>query len=212
MKMKDRIVMPVLIIMLITLGAARVSPQATESIPGNVSPWHLSFQYLGLTFHPGGGGSPEVYPLKFEKKGYLVPEVGAAANLDYRLSESFFFRFTAALYKDCAFITAGCIHTGPRIQYSWGDNSVNAGIGPIFSFRGDWHRFKEYQDDEFYGDRVRNGWQYRFFPTAIELEYLHRINDSTELQWSVIPGAPLVITFMFGVRFKLARTDAGKQI
>jgi hypothetical protein len=210
--MKFHMFPPVLVIMLIAPGAARVSAQAAESISGNVPSWHLSLQYLGLTFHPGGGGSPGVYPLKFEKKGYLVPEVGAAANLDYRLSDSFFFRFTSALYKDCAFVTAGCIHAGPRIQYSRGDHSINAGIGPIFSFREDWHRFKEYQDDEFYGDRVRNGWQYRFFPTALELEYLHRINDSTELQWSVIPGAPLVITFMFGVRFILGRTDAEKKI
>ena len=151
-------------------------------------------------------------PLKFEKKGYLVPEVGVAANLDYRMSDSFFFRFTSALYKDCAFLTAGCIHAGPRIQYSWGDNSINTGIGPIFSFREDWHRFKEYRDDEFYGDRVMNGFQYRLFWTAIELEYLRRINDSMELQCSVIPGAPLVITFMFGIRFKLDWPNVGKKI
>jgi hypothetical protein len=165
--------------------------------------WYLSIQYLGLTYHPGGGNTPEVYPLKLDKKAYLVLDVGVAVNFDYRVSNYFFLRYTMALYKDCAFVTAAGLHIGPRFQYSWGKNRINAGIGPIFSFRQDWHRFKEYQDDEFYGRRVYHGWQYRFFPTAVEFEYLRKIDDSKELQWSIIPGAPLVITFMFGIRFSL---------
>ncbi len=212
MKKNNRKSIRILVSMTIAFGAARVSSQAVDSTAGSIAPWHLSIQYLGLTWHPGGGGVPEVYPLKFEKKGYIVPEVGAAAKLDYRLSDSFFFRFTSAMYKDCAFVSAGAIHAGPRFQYSWGRNSLNAGIGPIFSFRRDWHRFEEYKTDDFYGDRVANGWQYRFFPSAIELEYLRRINDAMEFQWSVVPGAPLVITSMFGIRFKLGRREAGKQL
>lgn len=179
------------------------SAQTTESSAAKISDWHLSLQYLGLTYHPDGGTTPEVYPLKFDRKAYLVLSVGLAANLDYRLSDYTFFRFTTSVYKDCAFLTAGGLHTGPRLQYSWGGNAINVGIGPILSFRRDWHQFKEYVDDEFYGDRVYKGWQYRFFPTAIELEYLRRINDSLEFQWSVVPGAPLVITSMFGIRFRL---------
>jgi hypothetical protein len=50
---------------------------------------------------------------------------------------------------------------------------------------------------------VYKGWQYRLYGTALELEYLRKINESMELEWSLIPGAPLVITFMFGVRFKI---------
>jgi hypothetical protein len=167
------------------------------------SPWHLSIQYLGLTCHPDGGATPEVYPLKFDKQAYFVLDVGAAGKLDYRLGRYFFVRFSSALYFDCAFLMAGCIHTGPRIQYSLGKNTVNLGIGPIFSFRQDWHRFKQFVDDDFYGDRVYKGWQYRLYPTALEVEYLRKINESMELQWSLIPGAPLIITCMVGVRFKI---------
>lgn len=145
--------------------------------------------------------------MKLDRKAYLVIDVGGAVNLDYRLSNSFFFRLTSALYKDCAFVTAGCVHAGPRIQFPWTGNCFNIGIGPILSFRQDWHRFKEYQNDEFYGNRVFHGWQYRFYMTALELEYLRRINDSMEFQWSIIPGAPLVITSMFGIRFKLGRPE-----
>jgi hypothetical protein len=202
MKTTDQMFTRILFVMLI-LCPTRISAQAVDSAPGRIPDWYLSFQYLGLTYHPDGGNTPEVYPLKLERKAYLVLDVGLAVNLDYRLSDYSFLRFTSALYKDCAFVTAGCIHAGPRLQYSWGDNRINAGIGPILSFRGDWHRFGEYKDDEFYGNRVYNGWQYRFFWSAVEFEYLRRINDSMEFQWSIIPGAPLVITSMFGVRFKL---------
>jgi hypothetical protein len=209
MKTKNRKLLRMLVLTLIAVWPARLSPQIAQSTAGGIPPWHLSFQYLGLTLHPHGGNTPEVYPLKLDKKAYLVLSVGAAANLDYRLNDSFFVRFTSSLYKDCAFVTAGCIHAGPRVRYSRGGNRLNAGIGPIFSFREDWHRFKGYQGDEFYGDRIFHGWQYRLFWTAIELEYLRRINDSTEFQWSVIPGAPLVITSMVGIRFRLDRPDAG---
>jgi hypothetical protein len=167
------------------------------------SRWQWSLQYLGLTYHPDGGNTPEVYPLKLDKKAYLVLDVGIAANLDYRLSDHAFFRFTGSLYKDCAFVTAGCLHLGPRLEFFLGRNSFNGGIGPIFSFRGDWHRFEQYVDDEFYGKRVYKGWQYRFYMTAVEFEYLRRITDRLEFQWSLIPGVPLVITSMFGVRLRM---------
>jgi hypothetical protein len=202
MKRADPILLGIMSVVL-AIWPAGIFAQSTETVPESIPAWHLSVQYLGLTYHPDGGNTPEIYPLKLDKKAYFVLDVGFAANIDYRISDHFFLRFTSALYKDCAFVTAGGIHAGPRLQFSWGNNSINAGIGPILSFRQDWHRFAEYKDDEFYGSRIYHDWQYRFFPTAMEFEYLRRINDSMEFQWSVIPGAPLVITSMFGVRFRL---------
>jgi hypothetical protein len=205
---KDSKKIPILVLLLITFLPKLLSSQTANSTDGTISHWHASLQFLGITYHPNGGTTPEVYPLKFDKKAFLVLDVGVAAKLDYRLSHHFFFRFTTALYQDCAFVTAGGLHAGPRMQFTWGSNSFNIGIGPIFSFRQDWHRFKQYQDDEFYGRRVFHGWQYRFFGNAIELEYLRRINDSMEFQYSLVPGAPLVITSMFGIRIKLGQPSA----
>lgn len=177
--------------------------RSDDAMPPSYAHWQWSLQYLGLTYHPDGGNTPQVYPLKLDKKAYLVLSVGAAANFDYRLGRHTFIRFTTSLYKDCAFLTAGCLHAGPRIEAVWGKNRFNAGIGPILSFRRDWHRFEEYEDDEFYGDRIYKGWQFRFFASAVEFEYLRQISEKMELQWSLIPGAPLVITLLFGVRFGL---------
>jgi hypothetical protein len=199
--MNRRIVAVFFAMPLIALSPAWASPRADESDNRGESRWIPSVQFLGLTLHPHGGNTPEIYPLKLDKKAYLVLSVGAAANVDYRLNRRFFFRFTSSFYKDCAFVSAGCLHAGPRIQFSLGKNRMNAGMGPIFSFRQDWHRFRQFITDDFYGDRIYHGWQYRLFWTALELEYLRRINDTMEFQWSIIPGAPLIITSMFGVRF-----------
>lgn len=177
--------------------------QATDSLPGIKSNWFLSVQYLGITYHPGGGTTPEVYPLKLGKKAYLVANVGVASSIDYQFNRFLFMRFTAGFYKDCAFVTAGCLHAGPRFQYAWKKNRFDIGIGPIFSFREDWHQFEEYTTDDFYGDRVSGRWQYRFFPTAIELGYSRKLKDNISFQYSLIPGAPLVITSLFGFRFNL---------
>ena len=202
MRTKIRLSIPILLL------AAALRPgdsfsKSTDPSPANPSSWHLSVQYLGLTLHPHGGNTPEVYPLKLDKEAYLVLSVGAAGNADYRLNNRFFFRFASSFYRDCAFVNAGSLHMGPRIQGHWRGNGFNLGVGPILSFRRDWHRIKGYVDDEFYGDRVWKGWQYRLYMTALELEYLRRINDRAEFQWSLIPGAPLIITSMFGVRFRM---------
>ncbi len=177
--------------------------QNKDSTAINKSRWYLSFQYLGITFHPDGGTTPEVYPLKLDKKAFLVCNVGVAANVDYELGKYFFLRLTTTLYKDCAFVTAGGIHLGPRIQYNWKKNGINLGVGPIFSFREDWHQFEAYQTDEFYGDRIHGSWQYRFFPYALELDYLRRINEKVSFHYSLVPGAPLVFTSLLGVRLQL---------
>jgi hypothetical protein len=180
-----------------------ISAHAADSTAVKYSGWRLSLEYLGLTYHPYGGTTAEIYPLKFDEKAYLVLSVGAAGNLDYSFNRFFFVRLATALYADCALVLAGAVHVGPRLQIIWGKNNINLGIGPIFSFRQDWHRFEEYVNDDFYGDRVYRGWQYRFFPTAIEFEYLRRINSTTELQWSILPGVPSVVTLMVGARFQI---------
>lgn len=177
--------------------------QTSNSLTDSCSRWNVSFQYLGITYHPDGGTTPEVYPLKLDEKANFVLNVGVAANLDYNLGKHFFLRFTTSLYKDCAFVTAGCFHLGPRIQFNMKRSRFNLGVGPIFSYREDWHQFPEYTTDDFYGERVSGKWQYRFFPYAVELEYIYRINDRMEFQYSLIPGAPLVFTSLIGLRFKL---------
>jgi len=166
--------------------------------------FYLSLQYVGLTFHPNGGNTPEIYPLKFDKKAYFVLEVGASLNLDYYLNDKLFIRASIAHYRDCAFVPAGYFHLGIRgLIFKKGKHRINGGIGPTLMYREDWHQFPEYKGDEFYGESIHGKWQYRFIIYGGEFEYLYQINDKVEFQYSLIPGIPIIITSKFGIRIKI---------
>lgn len=164
----------------------------------------ISLQYIGLTIHLNGGTLPQRYPLKLDSKAYFVVDAGASSSLDYRFHRKFFLRFSAAVYKDCAFVSAGYFHIGPRgLIASWGNNEINGGLGPTLVYRQDWHRFPEFKGDAFYGNRTYHGWQYRFFLFGGEFEYIKRITKRLWFQYSLIPGAPLLITSRIGCMYRL---------
>ena len=191
-----------LLLLLISLHST-AQTRSREGLPP-ANHFYLSAQYLGLTFHPGGGNAPEIYPLKLDEQAFWVMEVGAALNLDYYFAERFFLRASAARYRDCAYVPAGYFHLGIRgVIFSSGKHQVNGGMGPALLYRQDWHQFSEYQGDPFYGNRVRGKWQYRFILYGGEFEYLYRLNDHLQFQFSVIPGVPIVVTSKFGLRIRL---------
>jgi hypothetical protein len=168
---------------------------------------HISLQFLGLTFHPGGGAVNMVknYPLKLDKKAYFVANVGFTLAYDYDINEKWFIRGIGGYLKDCAYTDAGFLHIGVRWKgITMGKHSINGGFGPVLTVREDWHQFEGYSDKtDFYGKRVWNGMQYRLFPFGGEIEYLYKINNKWEFQYSVIPGLPAVITSRFGFRMKI---------
>lgn len=69
-----------------------MTAQKVDPILVKIPRWNHSIQYLGLTFHPGGGTTPEIYPLKLDRKAYLDLEIGVTANLDYSLGKYAFLR------------------------------------------------------------------------------------------------------------------------
>jgi hypothetical protein len=182
------------------------NPFTFETIKTPKKGKYFSVQFMGLTFHPGGGAVRMVknYPLKFDEKAYLVLNVGATVAYDVDLSKKFFLRSSAGFFMDCAYLKSGFLHVGFRWNaLQMGRHTINAGVGPTLMFREDWHRFEEYNDKDFFGKSVYNGWQYRFFPVGGEVEYLFKINDKWEFQYSVIPGYPAVITSKIGLRWKI---------
>ena len=163
--------------------------------------FYLSAQYLGFTFHPGEGGK---YPLKIDEKAYWVFEVGGAINLDYYFKEKIFIRGSVAHYLDCAYVPAGYFHLGLRgTIFEKAKHQINGGLGPTLLYREDWYQFSEYKGDSFYGDRVNCKWQYRFIFYGGEFEYLYQLTDKIQLQFSRIPGIPIIVTSKFGLRMKL---------
>ena len=165
---------------------------------------HLSLQYIGLTFHPGGGNLPEQYPLKLDRKGYLVLETGGIVGIDYYVRPYFFARFAGAFFLDCAQLPAGFVHIGIRgIMLRNQRHTISGGMGPTLIFRKDWHSLPGYNGDKFYDGRVFKGWQYRFILYGGEFEYSYKISDKIRYQFSIIPGYPFVITIKTGIGVKI---------
>ncbi len=167
---------------------------------------YVGLQWLGWSFHPGGGAVNMVknYPLKLDNKAYMVVNLGFVAKYDREISETVHLRASASYYKDCAFVDAGFIHLAAHwTPIKWGRHSLNIGAGPVFMFREDWHQFDGYRDTDLYGKRVWNGMQYRLFPLGGEVEYTYKINGKWEFQYSCIPAYPAVMTSMVGFRLKL---------
>ncbi len=164
----------------------------------------VSLQYIGFTYHPGGGNTPEIYPLKVDKEANGVFEVGGNINFDYYFHKDFFIRGSVAHYLDCAYVPAGYFHIGVRGNLlKKGKHQINGGMGPTLVYREDWHQFPEYQGDRFFGSRVKGKWQYRFIFYGGEFEYLYQLSDQIQLQYSIIPGIPIVLTSKVGIRIKL---------
>jgi hypothetical protein len=172
----------------------------------NNSRHHLAVQYMGLTYHPGGGAVKMVqyYPLKFDKKANFVLNIGAVVKYDYDLSDKWFLRSAVSYLKDCAYQDAGFAYVGINYKVmTRGRHSIQVGVGPVFTVREDWHKFDGYRDTDIYGKRVWKGMQYRLVPLGGEIEYKYKINENVDFLYSVIPGYPAVITSMFGFRWKL---------
>jgi hypothetical protein len=162
---------------------------------------HLSVQWLGWTFHPGGSSLPENTPWKLDPKGMFILNPGVAFSYDFHEKKHVFWRAAAGYYGDCALLNAGYLHIGFRWEaLRFGRHTFNGGFGPGFFFRQDWHRFKGYKGDPIYGNRVWQGWQYRMMPIG-EVEYLFKINSRWQFQYSVIPGYPVVVNSRMGVRW-----------
>jgi hypothetical protein len=164
---------------------------------------HFSVQWLGWTYHPNGGSMPQNNPWKLDPEAKFLLNPGVALSYDVYFKKHVFWRTAAGYYGDCALLNAGYLHFGFRWEaLRFGRHSFNGGFGPTFFFRQDWHRFSDYKGDPIYGSRVWNGWQYRFIPVG-EVEYLFKINDRWQFQYSVVPGYPIVVNSKLGVRWLL---------
>jgi hypothetical protein len=164
----------------------------------------LSVQFMGMSYHPGGGTMPQHYPLKLDSKAYWVANLGVNLTYARQLKRHFSLVASASYYKDCAYLDAGYLHVG----IGWdairlGRHTFGAELGPIFTFREDWHRFDRYRARDIYAHRVWGNWQYRFMLIAGTLEYKYRINERWQIHYSLIPAYPAVLTSLLGVKVKL---------
>ena len=168
------------------------------------SPWHASIQYIGISYHPGGGDNKDKYPLKIDDDAYWLINVGASLSIDYDIIDSIaFIRSSVAFYKDCGFLYAGYVHLGMRgVIINIGRHSINGGIGATLLFRENWKNILGIENDSFYENGILNNrWEYQFIFYGGEFDYIYQFSQKFAFHYSIIPGFPFVITSKVGIRY-----------
>lgn len=180
-----------------------LSALLATSMPDSAGHWPqaASIQAVGLTFHPGGGTQPDLYPRRLDDGGWWVVQLGAAASYDVEPWTYFGIRAKTAWYRDCADKPQMFFHLGVRGWIHKGENwSVHGGFGPTLVMRKDWQNLPGYAPNGFFGDDTWRGWQHRFLWYGGEFDLMRRLDDRTQLAISMVPGFPWAITTMIGVR------------
>ncbi len=161
----------------------------------------IFIKFIGPTIHPEGGNFPELYPIKFDRKGYLVLNVGGVLGADFFFFKDVFsVRVAQAFYLDCAGVPAGFSHIGLRGRiFKVKRHSLYGGLGPTLIFREDWNKFPVYKDDGYF--RRYKGIQWKFIIYGGEFEYNYQVKDNLDLSITAIPGYPIIFTFAIGIKY-----------
>jgi len=166
----------------------------------------IGVKFFGLSIHPFGALNTQHMPLKFDKKGLFVLNLGAELCIEYFIYKDVIsIKFIQALYADCVQKLGGFTHLGLRGRiFEIDRHSLYGGIGPTFIYRKNWYTLEDYDDSfSFFKGGPENTWQYRFLWYGGEFEYIFAINEKWGLSTSFVPGFPDLVNFAFGFRAKL---------
>ena len=165
----------------------------------------IGVKFFGLSFHPKGAVNANIMPLKLDKNGVFVVNRGATLSIEYFIWKDIVsVKFVQGLYSDCLARFGGFTHIGLRGKiFSYGQHSINGGIGPTFIFRRNWYEVEGYNDSFsfFHGDKD-DYWQWRFIMYGGEIEYNYSIDDNIDLSTTFVPGYPDLMNLSFGIRYK----------
>lgn len=165
----------------------------------------IGIKFFGLSIHPLGAKNTQYMPLKFDKRGIFVLNLGVEICVEYFIYKDIVsIKFIQGLYADCVQKLGGFTHVGLRGKiFEIGNHSLNGGIGPTFIYRKNWYALEEYDDSfSFFKGTPEDIWQWRFIWYGGELEYNYALNDKLSLSTSFVPGFPDLVSLSFGVRYK----------
>lgn len=158
----------------------------------------VSIKIMGLSLHPNGAKSSEVMPLKFDKKGYLVPNIGLIFAYDREISDGIYIRFSQGLYFDCALKPAGFTQVNLRGDiFDSGETRINIGCGPTIIYRKSWKILEGYNPTSFY--KEKGSIEYTYLWYGGDIEYNKKLEKNGEFQLSFVPGYPALMHLSFGL-------------
>jgi hypothetical protein len=165
----------------------------------------VGIKFFGLSIHPLGALNTQHMPLKFDKKGIFVLNLGVEICFEYFIYKDIVsVKFIQALYADCVQKFAGFTHLGLRGRiFETGKHSLYGGIGPTFIYRKNWYALEGYDDSfSFFRGEPEDTWQRRFIWYGGEFEYNYAINENLSLSTSFVPGFPDLMNLAVGIRYK----------
>lgn len=171
-----------------------------------IGTFSVGLKYFGLSIHPTGAVNAHLMPLKLDKRGVFVFNLGASVNAEYFVWRDIIsVKAVQGFYSDCIGQFAGFSHIGIRLRiFKIGGFSLNGGIGPTFIYRKNWYKVPGYDDSfSFFRGTKNDKWQWRFLWYGGEFEFNQLITRNLEFSFSVIPGGLDLINFSFGVRYNI---------
>lgn len=158
----------------------------------------ISIKFMGLSIHPGGANSSDIMPLKLDKKGILVPNIGIIISYDHEIEEGVSLRFSQGIYYDCALQPAGFSQINLRGDiYKKDDIRINGGAGPTVIYRKSWEDLEGYNPTDFYKSRGNMEYVYLWYGGDFELGKI--IDENREFRLSFVPGYPALMHLSAGV-------------
>lgn len=167
---------------------------------------NISVKYIGLTIHPFGDEMAEYQPYKLDPEAKFVLNFGAVVSGEkFIYNDWLSIKGIQAVFADCSAGLASVTHLGIRARFlNQPKHKLSFGIGPAFMIREDWGRFEGYDSsgtlNRAYSKHL--GWvQYKFFWFGAEIEYDISLNEKWDLNMSITPGIPAVITYGIGLKY-----------
>lgn len=170
----------------------------------------ITLRYFGFTIHPFGDDQASLQPYKVDKTAHLVLNFGGFAGYEkYVYEDMLSVKAMQGIFIDCSGGLAGFTHIGTRnVLLKKKKHRVMFGIGPTLYYREDWKRFPDYRDSKLFhraNTKAFGSVQYYLFWYGIELEYDYTLNDRTDFNFGFTPGAPLALTFSFGIKYWISK-------
>ena len=158
----------------------------------------ISIKFMGLSIHPNGAKSSEIMPLKFDKKGFLVPNFGIILSYEHLMNDAVSFRVSQGFYYDCALQPAAFTQINLRGDiYKDDEFRINGGCGPTLIYRKSWEGLEGYNPTSFYKSRGKIEYVYLWY--GGDFEFNKRLDSDTELNIAFVPGYPTLMNLSAGI-------------
>lgn len=180
-------------------------------IPALKAQDNLGFNFLFMTWHPGGDDMAFLQPNKLDKKATLVLNWGGVVHYErFIFRKRLSIKLAQGAYSDCAQLFAGHTHLAFRLNLlNSNRHDLRVGFGPTLVYRKSWDRLPGYVQQNRYL-KTKGNWQYAFVWYGGEVEYDYRIAKNWDLNFHVIPGLPDFFTFGLGFRYWLRPIPGNK--